>query len=83
KVNRFGVPAWAMWIQSIWAMILCFSGSCGILIKFATFGSMVFYIVTILGLFKMRKTKPHMERPYKAFGYPLIPAIYLILAVLI
>lgn len=83
KVNRFGVPAWAMWIQSIWAMILCFSGSYGILIKFATFGSMVFYIVTILGLFKMRRTKPHMERPYKAFGYPLIPTIYLILAVLI
>ncbi len=83
KLNRFGVPAWAMWIQNLWAIALCFSGSYGILIKFATFGSMVFYIVTILGLFKLRRTMPNAERPYKAFGYPVIPFLYLVFAVVI
>lgn len=83
EINRFGVPAWALWIQCIWAVALCFSGSYGILIKFATFGSMVFYIVTIAGLFKLRRTRPEMNRPYKAFGYPLIPFLYLVFAFLI
>ncbi|WP_430406617.1 APC family permease [Fluviicola sp.] len=83
KLNSVGVPAWAMWIQSIWAIALCFSGSYGILIKFATFGSMVFYIVTILGLFKLRRTMPDAHRPYKAFGYPVIPFLYLVFAVVI
>ena len=83
QLNSFGVPAWAMWIQALWAIILCFSGSYGILIKFATFGSMVFYIVTILGLFKLRRTMPDANRPYKAFGYPVIPFLYLVFAVII
>jgi basic amino acid/polyamine antiporter, APA family len=83
SVNRFGVPAWAMWIQGIWAILLCFSGSYNILIKFATFGSMVFYIVTIAGLFKLRRTMPNANRPYKAFGYPVVPFLYLVFAVLI
>jgi basic amino acid/polyamine antiporter, APA family len=83
ELNRFGVPAWAMWAQGIWAILLCFSGSYSILIKFATFGSMIFYIVTISGLFKLRRTMPDAKRPYKAFGYPIIPALYLVLAVLI
>ncbi|MDH4472639.1 MAG: amino acid permease [Fluviicola sp.] len=83
SLNRFGVPAWAMWIQGIWAILLCFSGSYNILIKFATFGSMVFYIVTIAGLFKLRRTMPNAHRPYKAFGYPVVPFLYLVFAVLI
>ncbi|AEA42215.1 APC family permease [Fluviicola taffensis] len=83
RINRFGVPAWAMWIQSLWAIALCFSGSYGILIKFATFGSMIFYIVTILGLFKLRRTMPDAVRPYKAFGYPVIPFLYLVFATVI
>jgi APA family basic amino acid/polyamine antiporter len=83
RLNRFGVPSWAMWIQNLWAVALCFSGSYGILIKFATFGSMVFYIVTILGLFKLRRTMPDANRPYKAFGYPVIPFLYLVFAAVI
>lgn len=83
KINAVGVPAWAMWAQGIWAILLCFSGSYEILIKFATFGSMIFYIVTIAGLFRLRKTLPDHSRPYKAFGYPLIPALYLVFAFLI
>nr|WP_294859577.1 amino acid permease [uncultured Fluviicola sp.] len=83
KLNKAGVPAWAMWIQGLWAITLCFSGSYGVLIKFATFGSMVFYIVTILGLFKLRRTMPDAVRPYKAFGYPVIPFLYLVFATVI
>jgi APA family basic amino acid/polyamine antiporter len=83
ELNKFGVPAWAMWVQGIWAIILCCSGSYTILIKFATFGSMIFYIVTIAGLFKLRKTMPDAVRPYKAFAYPVVPALYLILALTI
>lgn len=83
SLNRFGVPAWAMWLQGAWAILLCFSGSYGILIKFATFGSMVFYIVTISAIFKLRKTQPNLERPYKAFAYPFVPIVYLIFAILI
>ena len=83
QLNSFGVPAWAMWIQALWSIILCCSGSYGILIKFATFGSMIFYIVTILGLFKLRRTMPDAHRPYKAFGYPVIPFLYLVFAVVI
>lgn len=82
-INHFGVPGWAMWAQSIWAVILCFSGSYEILIKFATFGSMLFYIVTIAGLFKLRRTMADHPRPYKAFGYPFVPALYLVFAVII
>ena len=83
ELNKFGVPGWALWAQAVWAMILCFSGSYGILIKFATFGSMVFYIVTIAAIFKLRRTMPDAVRPYKAFGYPFIPALYIVLALLI
>lgn len=83
RLNRFGVPSWAMWIQNAWAAILCCSGSYGILIKFATFGSMIFYIVTILGLFKLRRTMPDAVRPYKAIGYPVIPFLYLVFAAVI
>lgn len=83
KLNKHGVPATAMWLQSGWASILAFSGSYKLLIKFATFGSMVFYIVTIAGLFVLRKRLPNHPRPYKAFGYPFIPIVYLLFATLI
>ncbi|HYG52395.1 MAG TPA: amino acid permease, partial [Flavobacteriales bacterium] len=83
KLNEHAVPARAMWLQSGWACVLAMSGSYKLLIKFATFGSMVFYIVTIAGLFVLRKRLPHHPRPYKAFGYPFVPILYLIFATLI
>lgn len=83
RLNAAGVPGFALWIQGAWAAILCFSGSYQILIKFATFGSMIFYIVTIAGLFVLRRKMPDANRPYKAIGYPIIPFLYLIFAVLI
>lgn len=79
RLNAHDVPAKALWFQCAWAGILCFSGTYGTLIKFATFGSLLFYMVTILGVFRLRKTEPDAERPYRAFGYPVLPALYLIL----
>jgi basic amino acid/polyamine antiporter, APA family len=81
QLNRASVPAFALWIQCIWAGLLCFTGTYGDLIKFATFASMVFYIVTIAGLFQLRKTEPNTPRPYKALGYPFVPILYILAAI--
>jgi basic amino acid/polyamine antiporter, APA family len=83
KLNKFGVPSNALILQGIWASVLCLSGSYGDLLDYATFSSLIFYIITIAGIFILRKKMPNAERPYKAFGYPVIPAIYIILTSLI
>lgn len=78
--NKNGVPGFALWIQFAWASVLCLSGKYGDLLDYIMFAVMLFYILTIIGLFRLRKTKPDVPRPYKAFGYPVVPAIYIILA---
>lgn len=83
KLNKHNVPANAMWMQGIWASVLCLSGSYGELLNYCTFASLLFYIITIGGLFKLRKTEPDTPRPYKAFGYPFVPALYIVIAALI
>ncbi|MCD6017921.1 MAG: amino acid transporter [Bacteroidetes bacterium] len=83
KLNKFNVPARAMIFQAIWASLLCLSGSYGDLLDYCTFSSLIFYIITIAGLFVLRKKMPDAERPYKAFGYPVIPALYIVLTTLI
>ena len=83
QLNKNKVPANSLTMQCIWACILCFSGTYGDLLNYIMFAVMLFYILTISGLFRLRFTKPEMERPYKAFGYPVIPALYIILASLV
>lgn len=83
KLNQYNVPSNALIFQGIWASVLCLSGSYGDLLDYCTFSSLIFYIITIAGLFVLRKTMPDAERPYKAFGYPIIPALYIILTSLI
>jgi APA family basic amino acid/polyamine antiporter len=83
KLNKFGVPSNALIFQGIWASLLCLSGSYGDLLDYCTFSSLIFYIITITGIFVLRKKMPDAERPYRAFGYPVIPAIYIILTLLI
>ena len=83
KLNKFNVPSNALVLQGIWASILCLSGSYGDLLDYCTFSSLIFYIITIAGLFMLRKKMPDAERPYKAFGYPFIPALYIVLTLLI
>jgi APA family basic amino acid/polyamine antiporter len=80
KLNRFDVPSTALWLQGAWASVLCLSGSYGSLLDYCTFGSLVFYIVTITALFYLRKKEPDAPRPYKALGYPYVPALYILLA---
>lgn len=78
-LNKKQVPAKALWLQCIWASVLCLSGKYGDLLTYATFASLIFYILTIGGVFILRKKESNAERPYKAFGYPLIPALYIII----
>jgi APA family basic amino acid/polyamine antiporter len=79
-LNKALVPGKALYLQALWASVLCLSGSYGDLLDYATFASLVFYIITISGLFILRKKEPDTPRPYKAFGYPYIPALYVFLA---
>jgi APA family basic amino acid/polyamine antiporter len=82
-LNQNSVPSFALWIQCLWASALCLSGTYSDLVNYSTFASMIFYIVTIAGLFMLRKKEPDAERPYKAFGYPFIPALYILSALAI
>lgn len=82
-LNENSVPSFALWTQCIWACALCLSGTYSDLVNYSTFASMIFYIVTITGLFILRKKEPDTERPYKAFGYPVIPALYILAALAI
>ncbi len=79
-LNDKGVPARALWMQCIWASVLCLSGQYGNLLDFIIFTVLLFYILTIGGIFKLRRTLPDHPRPYKAFGYPVIPALFIAMA---
>jgi APA family basic amino acid/polyamine antiporter len=81
KLNKNSVPAWALWIQCAMACALCLSGRYGDLLDMVSFVVVLFYILTIAGIFILRKKYPNAERPYKAFGYPVLPIIYILLAV--
>jgi APA family basic amino acid/polyamine antiporter len=82
-INAKSVPATALWLQGAWASALCLTGTYKDLVAYSTFASMIFYIVTITGIFVLRKNDPDAERPYKAFGYPVIPALYILAALAI
>ena len=79
-LNASNVPAWALWAQGIWASALCLTGQYGALLDFVVIIVLIFYILTIYGIFILRRTMPNVERPYKAFGYPVLPFLYIILA---
>jgi len=78
-LNKHAVPEWALWAQCIVAGLLCLSGRYGDLLDMVSFIVVIFYILTIIGIFILRKKRPELERPYKAFGYPVLPAIYLLM----
>jgi APA family basic amino acid/polyamine antiporter len=81
KVNRHHAPAVALVVQCVWASVLCLSGTYGQLLDFLIFAVVIFYILTLMGLFLLRARRPDMNRPYRAFGYPFLPAIYIVMAV--
>ena len=79
KLNKNQVPANALWMQCVWASLLCLSGSYGNLLDYVMFAVLLFYIFTIAGVFILRKKMPDAERPYKAFAYPYLPMLYIAL----
>jgi len=79
-LNKKSVPGMALVVQGVWTCILCLSGTYGDLLDYVVFAVLLFYILTVVGIFILRKKQPDAERPYKAFGYPIVPAIYIVLA---
>ena len=81
QLNKNNVPEFALWIQCLVASLLCLSGRYGDLLDMISFVVVLFYALTILGIFVLRKNRPDAVRPYKAFGYPVLPALYILMAI--
>jgi APA family basic amino acid/polyamine antiporter len=82
-LNKYGVPAFSLGIQAVWSILLCFSGTYTQLLDYVMFAAIIFYILTIGSVFMLRKKRPDVERPYKVFGYPVLPLIYILVCLLI
>jgi APA family basic amino acid/polyamine antiporter len=82
-LNKKSVPGAALIVQGVWTCILCLSGTYGDLLNYVVFAVLMFYILTVIAIFILRKKRPYAERPYKALGYPVVPATYILLAVAI
>jgi APA family basic amino acid/polyamine antiporter len=78
EINKNGVPGFAIAIQGVWAVLLCLSGTYSNLLDYVIFAVLIFFTLTILAIFILRVKKPDIPRPYKAFGYPVVPAIYIL-----
>ena len=84
KINpTYKTPAVSLMAQMVWTCVLCISGSYNQLLNYVIFAVLVFYVLTIAGLFVLRRTHPNAERPYRAIGYPILPAIYIVMALFI
>lgn len=79
ELNKFAVPQLALWVQCALACVWCLSGKYGDLLDMVSFVVVLFYVLTIVGIFILRKKRPDAERPYKAFGYPILPLIYILM----
>lgn len=82
KLNQNAVPQWALWAQFAVASLLCLSGKYGDLLDMISFVVVLFYVLTILGIFLLRKKQPDHPRPYKAFGYPFLPIVYMLMGLI-
>jgi basic amino acid/polyamine antiporter, APA family len=74
----YRTPIFGLVAQAVWASVLCISGTYGQLLDYVVFAALVFYLLTTLALFRLRRTRPDLPRPVKAFGYPVLPALYLV-----
>jgi basic amino acid/polyamine antiporter, APA family len=83
EINKKGVPGFALAVQGVWSVLLCLSGTYGDLLDYVIFAVLIFFTLTILAIFILRKKRPDIPRPYKAFGYPVIPALYILTTILI
>jgi APA family basic amino acid/polyamine antiporter len=82
-LNKKSVPGIALIVQGIWASALCLSGTYNQLLDYVVFCVLIFFALTVSGVFILRKKRPEAERPYKAFGYPVVPALYVLCALAI
>lgn len=80
---RTHTPVFSLIIQAIWASLLALSGTYSNLLNYVIFAALLFYVLTVSGLFVLRKKRPDLERPYKTIGYPVLPALYVLLAALV
>lgn len=83
NLNQNGVPGWGLWVQCVWACILCLTGRYGDLLNYIIFVVLIFYSLTIAAVFILRRKYPDMERPYRAIGYPVLPFLYVVAALAI
>ncbi len=83
RLNKHGVPAAGLILQGIWSLLLIFSGTYNDLLDYVIFAALLFYALTIGGLFVLRRKQPNAERPYRALGYPVLPALYMLMCILI
>ena len=79
-LSERSVPATALVVQGVWASLLCLSGTYGDLLDYVIFAVLVFYVLTVIGIFILRRRRPDADRPYKAFGYPVVPGLYVLCA---
>jgi APA family basic amino acid/polyamine antiporter len=77
-LNLAGVPVGGLWLQMLWASLLTLSGTYGDLLDYVIFAALLFYVLTVIGLFILRAKRPDVERPYRVCGYPWIPGLYVI-----
>jgi basic amino acid/polyamine antiporter, APA family len=79
-LSERSVPTGGLVVQGVWASLLCLSGTYGDLLDYVIFAVLIFYVLTVIGIFILRKKRPDAERPYKAFGYPVLPGLYILCA---
>ena len=79
-INDRGVPSGALVAQAVWCSVLCLTGTYGQLLDYVIFAALVFYALTTIGLFVLRAKRPDAVRPYRAVGYPVLPALYVALS---
>jgi basic amino acid/polyamine antiporter, APA family len=77
---RYHTPIFGLVVQAVWASVLCLSGTYNQLLDYVIFASLLFYFLTTLALFRLRKMRPDLPRPVKAFGYPVLPGLYILAA---
>jgi APA family basic amino acid/polyamine antiporter len=78
RLNGHGVPAFGLWIQALWTCLLTLTGTFGQLLDFVMLPTILFYAFTVGGLFLLRWRRPELERPVKVWGYPVVPALYVL-----
>jgi basic amino acid/polyamine antiporter, APA family len=83
RLNARRVPSVALWMQAAWASVLCLSGTYSELLDYVVFAVLVFYVLTLIGLFVLRRTRPDAPRPYRALGYPWLPGLYVAAATVV